>query len=134
MKKIKKIDFWGLPAYRLIEFGVPDQDGITIQRAEADANKEAICLLKQPSNNYNIQQSEIAGTARTIFLSDGLYVSVIPWSGPHGDVLRKSMGVGLDFLPCGTGCLDENGYVWDYKLLYFYINIQKHEHTDRHPI
>lgn len=123
-----------MTAHRLIEFGVPNEDGLVVLRHDVDAPKEAICLLSEPDNEYKIKREEIAGTARTIFMPDGLYVSVSPWPGSRGDLLRKSMQVGVEFLPCGTGGVDENGYVWDYKLLYFYLNIQKHEHTDRNPI
>jgi len=127
-------EIFGMAAHRLIEFGVPNEDGLIVQRHDADASKEAICLLSEPSNEYKIKHEEIAGTARTIFMPDGLYVSVIPWPGSRGDLLRKAMQVGVEFIPCGTGGVDENGYVWDYKLLYFYLNLKKHEHTDRNPI
>lgn len=131
---IKWIEIDGTAFYRLIQFGIPDNDGLVVQRHEVDAPKNPLCVFKVPINEYNITNSEVAGTGHSMFLPDGLYVSVKPWPGAHGELLRKSLQGGADLIPCGTGGVDENGYVWDYKLLYIQLNMKRHEHTDRNPI
>ena len=128
------IEFQGNVVCRIIEFGQPDEDGVIIQRHEASASKDVICVLKEPANEYDIMHEEIAGIARTLFLHDGVYISVKPWPGARGDLLRHGLQVGLDILPVGAGCLDENGYVWDYRLLYLYSDIPTNKKDQYNPI
>jgi len=139
MNKNEKITNWvelfGKAACRLIEFGTPDADGLVIQTSEVEASPDVVCVISTPDNDYNILREEIAGTAHVMFMTDGVYVSITPWPGSRGDMLRYALSVGaLDILPVGTGCVDENDYVWNYRLLYIYLKIKNNEYTDRHPI
>ena len=128
-------ELFGKAACRLIEFGAPDSDGLVIQRAETEAALNTLCLLDLPVNDYNISHEEIAGTAHTMFMTDGIYVSITPWPGSRGDLMRHALNIGaVDILPVGTGCVGENDYVWNYRLLYIHLKLKNYEHTDRHPI
>ena len=127
------IEFQGNVVARVLEFGQPDEDGVIVQQHEASASPDVLCVLNEPANAYDILHEEIAGVAKTLFLADGIYVSIKPWPGARGDLLRHGLQVGIDILPVGAGCLDKNGYVWDYRLLYLYSDVPNKK-DQYHPI
>ena len=113
---------FGEAAYEVIKFGIPIQDNIIIQRHQIDSMNNIPVLLNKPVNTYNIKRSEIAGTAKIFFLNKGVYAAINARLGERGNLLKKSLSLGIDIIPFGTGGVDENAYVWDYRLLYLYLN------------
>lgn len=124
---MKWIDLWGEAACRIIEFGVPNQERLIMQRQEIEADGNLVGVIGTPENKFDIKFDikfdEIAAYGKIIPMADGVYMVINPSPGDRGKLLKEGVLAGAEILPVGTGCIDENGHVWDYRLLYFYINL-----------
>lgn len=95
-------------------------NGVVFQRNHVDFEKNIFGCLNDacPIEELNDHRSKVAwGIVRV--LDDGVYLKICVFPGPHGDVLKKCLELGIGILPIGTGRVVK-GKVLDYKLLSFY--------------
>lgn len=127
------IDIGGEIFIKVIPFDFP-LDGLVYAKHEVSVDKVIFGFLSSAeANPYKASSKLVAATAKCSWRTDGLYLCIKNWPGPLGDAFHKKLRSGAKIIPVGCGCVDEKGYVRDYRLITFHLD-QYNENLAINPI
>jgi hypothetical protein len=110
----------------LIEFGKKNENGRTYLYHEVSELPDVVpCTLDSangPVNRATIGGPETVGLAKLSMDQDGIYADVNPfYSDYRGRMFEELMMLGAKIVPSGTGSVNANGEVSDYRMQFVFL-------------
>jgi hypothetical protein len=112
--------------YKLIEFGVPDKNGLIFKYTGFDYS--SVIFVNYAIPKYPWVPAEPVALAKVKVLCDGVYCTLYPWVGGKGDLVRDAVHAGVTMSPMGAGKISESGLVETFVLKNILLNL---EHDER---
>lgn len=100
----------------LINFGVVNANGKVYDAADFEVESEVPVVIMKPTI-HGQPVSEQVGRAKVSKVSNTSLTADINLQGEHFGFAKDRLAEGYKFCPEGTGFVDENNYIRQYKLL-----------------